>query len=234
MREVGDGEDDMPPAGSSFADRTRKVAPAFSFGARTAEKKTQEAPGPHYVDPTMSRHGKTSGSAFTISGRPRSTKKFASPGPGAYATEGRAPPRQRRSPAYSMGARVASPRKTEVPSPNNYTMPGSLGKSVYGRHRSGPSHSMGVRHQVGSIAASTIKKTPGPGTYNASTNTRRRAPAFSMTGRTEAPSDKTMKPGPGAHSPEKVTMHKRRSPAFSLGVRHSEYITPLIVDIPPE
>merc|ERR1719235_1617431 len=115
--------------GNSGADKTRKVSPAFSFGARTKERKGLETPGPHYVDPAMSRHGRVAGPASTISGRPRSTKRITTPGPGAYATEGKAPPRQRRSPAYSMGARVKSPCKTEVPSPNNYKVPSALGST---------------------------------------------------------------------------------------------------------
>lgn len=43
--------------------------------------------------------------------------------------------------------------------------------------------------------------------------------------------DSTMKPGPGAHSPEKVLINKTQAPSFSLGIRHSEYITPLITDV---
>ena len=44
--------------------------------------------------------------------------------------------------------------------------------------------------------------------------------------------DATKKPGPGAHSPEKVVVNKPRAPQYTLGVKHSEYITQLIVDVP--
>lgn len=43
-------------------------------------------------------------------------------------------------------------------------------------------------------------------------------------------SDSSKKPGPGAHCPEKVTIHQRSAPAPTLGIRHSEYICPLITD----
>ena len=43
------------------------------------------------------------------------------------------------------------------------------------------------------------------------------------------PEDQTKKPGPGAHNPDYRT---KSSPAFSMGVRHTEYLTPLIVDVP--
>ncbi len=44
--------------------------------------------------------------------------------------------------------------------------------------------------------------------------------------------DATKKPGPGAHSPEKVVVNKKAAPSYSMGSKHSEYITPLIIDVP--
>ena len=41
-------------------------------------------------------------------------------------------------------------------------------------------------------------------------------------------------PGPGAYCPEKVHVNKRSAPTFSLGIRHSEFMTPLIVEVPGE
>ena len=43
--------------------------------------------------------------------------------------------------------------------------------------------------------------------------------------------DATKKPGPGAHCPEKVSITKKAAPAHSMGIRHSEYICPLIIDV---
>ena len=43
--------------------------------------------------------------------------------------------------------------------------------------------------------------------------------------------DSTRKPGPGAYSPENVRIDKPNLPSFSLGIRHSEFITPLIVGV---
>ena len=42
--------------------------------------------------------------------------------------------------------------------------------------------------------------------------------------------DATKKPGPGAHSPEKVSINKQAAPSYSMGVKHSEFICPLIID----
>ena len=43
--------------------------------------------------------------------------------------------------------------------------------------------------------------------------------------------DATKKPGPGAHRPEQATITKRAFPSFSMGVKHSEFICPLIIDV---
>jgi len=43
--------------------------------------------------------------------------------------------------------------------------------------------------------------------------------------------DSTKKPGPGAYSPEKVSVNKPSAPKFSLGIRHSEYVTPVIIEV---
>ena len=43
--------------------------------------------------------------------------------------------------------------------------------------------------------------------------------------------ESTNNPGPGVYSPEKVTVNKPSAPKFSMGIRHSEYISPLIFDI---
>ena len=57
---------------------------------------------------------------------------------------------------------------------------------------------------------------------------KRKAAEFSMLARRFVPGDKTKKPGPGTHWPEAVKIHKPSVPKYSMGVRHSEYITPLI------
>lgn len=78
-----------------------------------------------------------------------------------------------------------------------------------------------------------LAKTPGPCRYNSTDPSvyLPRQPAFSMLGRHGFPRDATKKPGPGTYNPEKVTAHKARAPAFSLGIRHSEFVTPLVVSV---
>ena len=42
------------------------------------------------------------------------------------------------------------------------------------------------------------------------------------------PGDKTRKPGPGTHYPEHVRINKKSVPKYSMGIKHSEYITPMM------
>lgn len=78
-----------------------------------------------------------------------------------------------------------------------------------------------------------LAMSPGPGKYN-STNPdiyRQRQPSFSMQQRTKRPNYSSAVPGPGTYSPEKFHVHLPKPPSFTLGVRHSEFVTPLIVDV---
>jgi hypothetical protein len=78
-----------------------------------------------------------------------------------------------------------------------------------------------------------LSKTPGPGQYNAVEPNviRQKQAIYSLKGRSNIPGDSTNKPGPGAYSPEKVTINKPSIPKSTLGIRHSEYITPLLIDV---
>ncbi|XP_064184757.1 outer dense fiber protein 3-like protein 2a [Anguilla rostrata] len=131
-----------------------------------------------------------------------------------------------------MGSRTSYRTTDPVPSPNRYTLPAVLGSHVPTKPASA-SYSMSARHRTGGPAAGRAL-TPGPGRYN-STDPNvylPRRPAFSILGRYAVPSDATRKPGPGTHDAEKVVAHMPRPPSFSLGVRHSEFVTPLVVGVP--
>ena len=110
------------------------------------------------------------------------------------------------------------------------------------------SYSMAYRPLTGGFAED-LAKTPGPGRYNAIGPDvyTPRAPKYSMLGRSYMPGgmanylqsfktviltiDNTIKPGPGTYCPENVYLNKKQAPKHSLGIKHSEFITPLIVEI---
>jgi hypothetical protein len=105
-----------------------------------------------------------------------------------------------------------------------------IGKTVMSSKRQAPCYSLTGRSKTGGFHED-LQNTPGPGSYKETDPNiyKSRAPYYTLSGRDSAPGDDTKKPGPGAHSPEKVNLNKRTAPAFSFGIRHSEYIAPLII-----
>jgi len=130
-----------------------------------------------------------------------------------------------------MGSRTRYRKRDANPSPSSYTLPVLLGPHIPTR-ASSACYSMSGRPKIGGIDMD-YAKTPGPGRYGVTTpeTFQRKAPSYSMLGRSYMPGDATKKPGPGAHSPEKCTISFKTSPSHSLGVRHSEFMCPLIIDV---
>lgn len=157
---------------------------------------------------------------------------FHTPGPGAYSPE-KAPPSnlQRRPPSYTMGSRTHYRSTDSVPAPNKYCLPPLIGPQVPNKP-AGASYTMSGSLSTGGPSVD-LAKTPGPCSYNSTDPSvyLPRRPAFSMLGRHNLPRDGTQKPGPGTYNPEKVTIHKTRAPSYSLGIRHSEFVIPLVVSV---
>lgn len=154
------------------------------------------------------------------------------PGPGTYSPEKALPPSQRRPPSYSMGARTKYRPVDPVPAPNSYTLPSLLGPRVPDKPSS-PSFTISGQNTSGSYSED-LSQTPGPARYAAIDPSvyMCRPPAFSMLRRLREPTRVFHVPGPGTYSPEKVVAHRVRAPSYSFGIRHSEYLMPLIVDAP--
>lgn len=130
-----------------------------------------------------------------------------------------------------MAARTRYRKRDATPSPNSYSLPSLLGSKVPTK-RSSASHSMTGRAKTGGFSED-LAKTPGPGRYQTThpDTVKNKSPQYSMLSRSYMPGDSTRKPGPGAHSPERVYVNKKSAPSFSLGIRHSEFVTPLIIDV---
>ncbi|XP_078663482.1 ciliary microtubule associated protein 1A-like isoform X1 [Branchiostoma floridae x Branchiostoma belcheri] len=218
--------------GAKKHDPTRKLAPAYSFGVRHNKYSNDCSPGPGYLVPSnILRQGKDGTPHYSLYSRPKDITMFSTPGPGAYAPEKSGRSASRTAPAYSLSSRTRGFKFDNTPAPNAYSLPAVVGPKAVGK-TSAPNYSLTSRQKIGSFHED-LQKTPGPGTYRVTDPNinRGRAPLYSMTGRNQMPGDTTKKPGPGAHSPEKVYQNaKRKQPEFSFGIRHSEYIAPLIVD----
>ncbi|XP_069135295.1 ciliary microtubule associated protein 1A-like [Argopecten irradians] len=204
---------------------------SFSFGVRHGKFRDDSSPGPCYLLTKYYRDGKDGTPQYSIYGRQRELSAFNVPGPGAYSPEKVGPQAHFRSAAYSFGTRHKNRMTDNVPSPNNYTLPGMTGKTVQSSKTQAPIFSLRARQTRGHFSED-LARAPGPGTYNTITpcTYKTKAPVYSMTARNAMPGDSTQKPGPGAHSPETVKVNKRQAPNYSFGIHHSQYIAPLIVD----
>lgn len=215
-------------------DFTKKAEPAFSFGQKLPNSIFQktDSPGPGYfVNPKMSRHGGDGTPSFSMSARNKDFKLAETPAPGAYRPEAVKPQKEARAPAFSMGARTAIRGTDATPAPTAYGITTTVGTRPATLAAS-PAVTMSARTIKGGFA-DDLAKTPGPGKYSISAEpVKSKAPAYTLQGRTYVPADNTKKPGPGAHSPEKVLVNKGKAPQYTMGSKHSDYITPLIVDVP--
>ncbi|XP_053149178.1 outer dense fiber protein 3-like protein 2 [Hemicordylus capensis] len=232
----GPGCYSLPPTvGFVNHDYTRFTSPAYSFHQRLNNSihVKDPSPGPcYYVEPEITRFGRARGPSYSMLARAKPPELTPTPGPGMYSPERVPPPSQQRPPSFSMGARTKYRLVDSVPAPNSYTLPSLLGPRVPSKPSS-PCFSISGRNKRGSYSED-LSQTPGPGCYKTTDPNvfLCRPPAFSMLGRLRGPTRKFHTPGPGTHSPEKVTIHRERAPSYSLGVRHSEYLMPLIVDVP--
>lgn len=83
--------------------------------------------------------------------------------------------------------------------PNAYSLPPALGTGL------APAFSISGR---GKSPIDERVLNPGPGAYESGNQDKykARSPSYSISSRTNIPTDQTQKPGPGAHSPEKVRL----------------------------
>ncbi|KAF7201516.1 outer dense fiber protein 3-like protein 2a isoform X2 [Nothobranchius furzeri] len=238
-RGPGPGRYGLPPTvGYMNHDFTKPSSPAYSFHSRmsSAMVSVDSSPGPKYhVGGQVTRFGRIESPSYSIKGRGRRIVNKEdlnqTPGPGSYSPE-RAPPlNSQRPPCYTIGTRTRYRSADPVPGPNRYTLPDLMGPQI--PHKpSSASYSFSGRRKVGA-PSEDLAKTPGPGQYG-STNPdiyRQRQPSFSMQSRTKRLSYSSTVPGPGAYSPEKTYGQLHKSPSFSMGIRHSEFVVPLMVHV---
>ncbi|XP_047452797.1 outer dense fiber protein 3-B [Mugil cephalus] len=217
--------------GGENHDPTEPKAPMFSFGSRYKEKNTSCSPGPKYVIPSnITGHGRDGTPAFSLHSRPKEIQKFETPGPGRYSPESSGKLIFHSTPSFSLYGRTKEGRNWQTPGPASYSLPPMLGPKTT-TTPSAPAYSLYGRSKNGSFHED-LKKTPGPAAYKAVDPSiyRKKTPQHSITGRNFTPGETTQKPGPGAHYPERVTMTRAKPPSFSFGLRHSEYMLPIIIN----
>ncbi|XP_069760462.1 ciliary microtubule associated protein 1A-like [Narcine bancroftii] len=212
-------------------DTTKFRSPAYSFGVPHARLTVDSSPGPAYlIQSHLTRRGRDRAPAYSLYSRPKVISSFQTPGPGTYAPENSGRSAFTAAPAFSIAGRTKGLRTDQSPGPAAYLLPSILGPNIVTKSSSA-NFSLSGRSKTGSFHED-FQKTPGPGAYRVTdTNVyKQKSPQFSLIGRNQLPGDSTRKPGPGSHSPEKVFINRSVAPAFSFGIKHSEYVTPIIVD----
>ncbi|XP_055887468.1 outer dense fiber protein 3-B-like [Biomphalaria glabrata] len=205
--------------------------PAYSFGVRHGKFKDDSGPGPcYYPNPKVYRDGYDGTPHYSLYDRQKDTMAFKTPGPGAYCPENGGQMTKPNAPAYSFGTRSRHRQTDNVPAANSYTLPSMIGQTVQSGKPQAPCYSLRGRPNLASIE---LNKAPGPDAYNTTDPSvyKDKAPLYSITGRNMMPGDVTQKPGPGAHLPHPNVV-RAQSPCYSFGIKHSPYLTSLVVDIP--
>jgi hypothetical protein len=209
--------------------------PAYSFGLKSGKFKDECSPGPaYYPNPRITKEGKDGTPAYSLYSRHADLKNSSTPGPGNYKPEDKRVMENayNKMPAYTFGIKHRYRGSDNTPAPNYYSLPGMLGKTIQSSKRQAPSYTVTGRSKIGSFHED-LQKTPGPGNYNIVNpgKYKNEQPHYSMLGRNNMPGDSTVKPGPGTHSPERVLINKNSAPNYSFGIRHSQYVAPLIVEV---
>ncbi|KAJ8304851.1 hypothetical protein KUTeg_018434 [Tegillarca granosa] len=186
----------------------------------------------YFINPRITRTGMDGTPEYSMQGRLMDPNLFKTPSPGTYFPEHVHPQGERHAAKHSIGARTRYRRKDQNPAPNKYSLPPVMGEKQPNK-LAAPAYTM-TKRQVLGCYHEDLAKAPGPGRYNATHPDQymEKAPLYSLRKLSYMPGDKTRKPGPGQHSPEKVVINKRVAPQYSLGVRHSEFVCPLIVEFP--
>ncbi|XP_071370145.1 ciliary microtubule associated protein 1B [Centroberyx affinis] len=213
-------------------DPRKQKAPVFSFGTRHGLFSSDCSPGPRYLIPAnVTRVGRDGTPAFSLYSRPKDPELFQAPGPGRYSPERSGKSVYHSAPAYSLSGRGREFHNNQTPGPAAYMLPSVLGPKTVTK-TTAPNYSLCGRSKIGSFHED-LQKTPGPGTYKVVDPCiyKHKPPQYSIIGRNSMCGDATEKPGPGAHYPERVTFTRIKAPSFSFGVRHSEYVAPLIVNV---
>lgn len=212
-------------------DPSKYINPSFSLGPRLRPAYIPKTwgPGPSAYSYSgkvtrYGRGGKCGDKVFTLGARIAPLRDFTNaPGPGAYRPTKYHYPK---APAFRLKSRVVYSKCDDVPPPNTYTLPPTMGIDL-ALYKSNQGFSQRGRVTFGSFQYD-YAKSPGPACCKPSSvaATRGSGPSFTIKGRLPYVI-KSIGPGPCAHSvgPGK---HKTCAPRFSFGQKHSEFVAPVL------
>lgn len=164
----------------------------------------QRSPGPKYHLEHMTRVGKATPPAYSMSSRPKPFSLKKCPGPAEYL-----PKRAKVMPCYSMSYRHTPHKLPNYPGPDKYMLPTTLGPKVPDKN-SNAAYSMSYKHYL------TPKPTsPGPATYTPTdpSTYKQKYPNYTMRPFLGLPISKSITPGP------KYYPKLWEKPGYSFGLR---------------
>uniref|UniRef100_A0ACB8G3N9 Uncharacterized protein n=1 Tax=Sphaerodactylus townsendi TaxID=933632 RepID=A0ACB8G3N9_9SAUR len=134
------------------------------------------------------------------------------------------------TPKYSMSFRHEGAKADSIPGPNAYMIPQMLGPYTVATTAS-PSYTMTGKSKLGHFY-DDLHKTPGPAAYVTPETElyKKKSPVYSMGSRIKSSTIK-LGPGPADYEVGKTSLLKSCAPVVSFGIRHSDYTSPLIVDV---
>ncbi|NXY13946.1 ODF3A protein, partial [Atrichornis clamosus] len=144
-------------------DPTKEKAPAYTFRGTKCPAIGTGSPGPHYIDPAITKTGKHVPPSVPMTGRPK-TKIKVTPGPSDYTTETANRHVYYKAPVQSMVFRPKAFKPLQTPGPGTYTLPRILGPNTAYTHAN-PSYSMRWNSQYNSCFQD-LAKTPGPAAFS--------------------------------------------------------------------
>ncbi|XP_061465851.1 ciliary microtubule associated protein 1A isoform X2 [Rhineura floridana] len=224
------------PAPAGFSDGyvshipTKRKAPAYSMYGSKPPPGKDLIPGPYHVQSSMTNRGRKSAPSYTMAGRPR-VKVEITPGPASYSPEKSQKIVYKSVPVHSMSFRTHGARVDSTPGPNTYMIPEVLGPHTVATSAS-PSYSIMGKSKLGRFDED-LHKTPGPAAYKKPDTEiyKKRAPKYSMASRSKLLRGGKITPGPAEYELGKVSLVKSCAPVVTFGIRHSDYTTPVIVDV---
>uniref|UniRef100_A0A8D2KTS8 Outer dense fiber of sperm tails 3 n=1 Tax=Varanus komodoensis TaxID=61221 RepID=A0A8D2KTS8_VARKO len=205
---------------------TKRRAPAYSLGGSRPPASKDCPPGPYKVQGSMTCRGRKSAPAYTMAGRPR-VRVETTPGPASYSPEKGHKIIYKTAPVHSLSCRTSGAKVDNTPGPNTYMVPAVLGSHTAATSAS-PSYSITGKSKLGRFDED-LHKTPGPAAYQkpATEIYKKRAPKYSMGGQIRNLQNNKI-PGPADYE---LSLTKSCAPVVTFGIRHSDYTTPVIVDV---
>jgi len=212
---------------------TKHRNPEHSFGIRHGKLTDDCSPGPRYAyHEALTRKGLQRSKSFTMSARNRPAVNLMkdTPGPGTNSPQIRFLSNKPKAQEWLIGKRSHFKLGDNNPAPNSYGMPEMIGTGIPNK-ASSACYSMHTRTKVGA-PDEDLSKTPGPAAYGTTDNNivYYQKPQWSMGARAKYMSALMNNPAPNQYMAKHCFADRKSAPGFSMGVKHSEYCMPLVID----